>query len=377
VSGEAWHLNEPGRELVIGWDSLEGLPAPILDAAKRYVALQISMRSNATASGTMTALRALANSGEAVLDEHGRFGIGWFGRLRAEGCCGTHLRRLRSFYCDSAKAHQPGFIESAAYALHTVRIGANPVGEHARRGRENRGPIRGEHLDLIVDRLFGRRGSLLDPTARAAVALCIAYFPNSGPLSLIYCHDHDEERGTLEISRHKKRRPPREAFRTRPAEEDVLAQILSEAKAAAFEKASQLRWPDGFVGVAAGRQIPLFVRDAPILRPGRSETGDDAMTIQLSAGEVARLVSDACLFLAPEAGALTPRRFRMTIPTILLQRGTPAVVVADLLDHKGGVEYVLKVYCAGGSRIVPHLDRTMADPKRRHTVALFAKAMGV
>lgn len=368
VGGDVWSLNEPGTLLRLDWRQLS-LPTPVYDAGRAYERSLIATKANGTVKRMFDALRTLSGCEAKVLRDDGTLGPEFQSELMNRGCGRVVLQVLRGFYKWSVESGLAGFSLGVLNALYAARIGPAPFGEEVREGRPDRGPITQAHVDRLARELQGRRGSQLQPDEKAAVVISMVFGPNSGPIALLRVNDHDAAACTLMVPRHKKGLPPRAEFRERRLDEVFVREVLEQAVTFAREVAEASVWPDGSVGLPPGVAVPLLPRRTPLREHAGSGSAMREYALHKSNWGVTRLVCEATKYLCPDLGPVTPRRFRETLATDLLESGCSSAEVADILDHESGTGLVLQVYAAGGPRIVGHLDAALENGPYREMVS--------
>ncbi len=362
---ECWRLNEVTRAVIVNWKLMENA-ADIEDAMKAYVVHSIEahaphttcqifkdLRSLLSVTGPLRSLAALTYP---VLERA-------LAEMRRRGA-GVRFRATQQWYRWGVAQEVPGFREDILSRLDQIKISSWPVGQSVMSRDPAKGPLDEQEHWLVRQALKLERGTLLE---RVCVMLLLELGARTSQLLLLKeCHIHMYRRTSgeafyaLDVPRRKQR--------TAVGYETKRRRISSELGRALEQLIEQNHRQHG----NRGPDMPLlctsrhtYLRKLPDALKKEYDLHLSGMAFDLHVRQ-----------FALRAGIVSPRtqkilglsalRFRHTFGTRLAAQGTPARLIAEMLDHSQ-VSSVL-VYVKSTSSAVERLDQALGGNERFTTV---------
>lgn len=361
ISGTRWKLNGSGFRSIILWDRFPNVPAWFRWAAQKYVIDRIKRKSPFESINTFKDLRLFARELIAFEQDGGTVGAEipyrFFSELRARYAAdGTEYRmhRLRAFYLWAADQSLEGFSPEVAFELEQLRLPGNVKGRAVLSDDPEDGPLTDEEVTALLARLRVSES----PTLQERLALWLCFALGRNPLNYCLLQEDDFriiEADGVEAKAYELRVPRIKKRLDHERAEFKVQKIAPELAAIIAELIRENRILRPTPGPAW-----LFRRTEP--RPGENIDGE--FTFQLHSPEFSELVQSCVAKLSvisPRTGEslkVTPRRFRYTFATRLVDEGISHRGLAEALDHTD-LQHIL-VYFNARSNIVRRIDAAIA-----------------
>lgn len=330
TAGEVWELHDPLSHLPLDWNKLQTAP-DVKDAFKSYLAHVIESQAPRSAAivfrylrgflsltPTLSSLRDLTYARlESVLDQMRSRGAPW------------NFNHIRHWYQWCADRAIPGCDEMVAAQLSQFSLPSNTQGQAVLSRDPNKGPLDDHEYWLLRQAVKEGKGRLLD---RVCIMLLLEL--GARPAQLIMLEEEDfqtlrdpngESFYSLSVPRAKQRivgAQEKKRRRISSALGQAIEQLIEENHRAFGERGPQMP-------ILCSNQKPKLLTE-----PMKERYG-----LHLRSRYFLKIVRDfppRAQLTSPRTGALldlTPLRLRYTFGTRLAEQGTPARVIAEMLDH--------------------------------------------
>lgn len=268
------------------------------------------------------------------------------------------MHSSREFYRWAVSKRNPYFSKDVLDRIETHVIGGNEKGKAVRSEDPDKGPLNEMEVQSLCIAL---RAAYIDKSMsleeQVAVLLCLAFGANASQYAMMRESDVDfvyEEEQLIatfvKVPRHKKRGLEiRDDFKIRKVNKSVSAILYDYIESNRYRK----------IDSDNGEERPLFWNKS-------SKTKSNDMiewTWHCTSFEFANLVKAAVLSLGNISRSatplkITPRRFRYTLATRLLQEGASPYAVAAALDHSDLQN--VQTYSHLSSGILDHINPAVA-----------------
>lgn len=353
---ECWRLNEVTRAVIVNWDHI-GCAGDVKDSMKAFLVHSIESHAPQTTHRIFTDLRQLISvisplrSLKAltypVLE-------GALAEMRARGT-EEKFRTVQQWYRWSVAQELPGFREEILMRLDQIKISSRVIGQAVMSRDPAKGPLNEQEHWLVRQALKSEKVTLLQ---RVCVMLLLELGARTSQLLLL------KERHVL-IYRIASGEPfysldvPRRKQGTAAGHETRRRRVSSELGHALEQLIEQNHRQRG----NRGPDMPLLCTSRHTYFRKLPDSLKKEYDLHLSAVAFDHHVRQ----FVSRAGIVSPRtqkplglsalRFRHTFGTRLAEQGTPAKLIAEMLDHSQ-VSSVL-AYVKSTSHMVEQLNRAL------------------
>ena len=356
TEGECWRLNEVTRPVTLNWN-LVSTGTDVKDAMKAFMAYSITAHSPATTQGVYKQLRLLVSTAGPVRSLSAltfpvleRALVEMRARGREE-----EFRAAQQWYRWGVAQEIPGFSEETLVRLNQIKLSSRPVGRAVMSRDPAKGPLDEQEHWLVRQALAAEKGTLL---GRVCVMLLLELGARPSQLLLL------KEKHLV-------------AYRTAAGEVFYALDVPRRKQGTAAGYETKRRRISRELGGALERLIEQNHEqhadrgpDMPLLCTSRHSylrKLPDPLKKEYDLHLAGVAFDHHVRQFAVQAGIVSPRtqkplrlsalRFRHTLGTRLAEQGTPARLIAEMLDHSQ-VSSVL-VYVKSTSCAVERLNRAL------------------
>lgn len=363
--GECWRLNEVTRAVTLNWNLISA-GADVKDAMKAFLAYSITAHAPQTTQHVFRELRLLVSTAGPmsslsavtfpILEQA-------LAKMRGRGV-EEQFRSTQHWYRWGVAQEIPGFREEILARLNQIKISSRPIGQAVMSRDPARGPLDEQEHWMVRQALASGKGTLLQ---RVCVMLLLELGARPSQLLLLkeshlvtYRIAAGEVFYALDLPRRKQG--------TVAGHETKRRRISRELGVALEQLIEQNHQQHSNRGPA----MPLLCTSRhTYLRklPGPLKKQYDLHLACVAFDHHVRQFASKAGILSPRTQKplkLSALRFRHTLGTRLAEQGTPAVLIAEMLDHSQ-LDSVL-VYVKSTSRAVERLDKALGGSSEFTTV---------
>ncbi len=360
TKAEVWRLNDVSRAERLNWD-LCNTAADVKDSMKAFAVHSIESQAPVTVGRIVDALGYFLSSIQplrSLRDLNYRVLEAALAKMRSRGNAGR-FSAVRQWYRWSVGQGLPGFQEEIARRLDQLRWPHLAAGLPVMRRDPEQGPLNDQEHWLVLEGIKSGKGDLM---YRVCVMLVLE--TGSRPSQLVLLKERDfqvrcapsgESFYSLDMARIKQRTVNSHERRTR--------RISAELGLAIQELIANNHQQYG----DQGAQMPLLCTTAKQLKRRRVPEPLKAQygALHLCAEGFSRQLKHfplAAGIISPRTGRLlnlTSRRLRYTFGTRHAEQGTPARLIAELLDHSA--VHSVMVYVKSTSNMVDRLNQALQE----------------
>jgi len=350
VRGEVWPLSDYSGNCFINWNLLV-IALDFKDSMKAYLAHVIESQAPRAASSVFVHLKRCVSQLPPVpsLEELSYSDIeSVLVRLRNSGNA-WEFGHMRRWYAWCARQGIPGFTVEIAKTLSKLKVATNSTGMAVHSRDPERGPLNDEEHWLVRQALKYKQGPLLE---RVCVMLMLELGARPGQLILLNEGDYraiSSPKGqrfcSLEISRLKQNQlvPEKKSRRISSELGESIEELIQENHRLYGDTGSK----------------------SPLLRSMNKESKSIGRMTGLIFLYRSRSYARKIGMISPRTGTtldLYPYRLRYTFGTRHANQGTPAAVLADLLDHSSRAS--ISVYTKATNNSVVRLNEAVGSNTR-------------
>jgi integrase len=358
---ECWRLNEVTRPVIVNWNGIESA-ADIKDSMKAYLTHVIQSNAPQTTQGTFKYLKQFISLAKPLRSVKALTYPVLEGVLAKLRTCGAeeNFRAVQRWYRWAVAQDLPGFCEDTLMRLDQIKISSRLVGQAVMSRDPAKGPLNEQEHWLVRQALKAEKGTLIE---RVCVMLLLELGARACQLLLLKEHHVAIYRAASGETFHALD-VPRRKQRTAAGFETKRRRISGELAGALEQLIENNHKQHG----NRGPNMPLlctsrhtYFRKVP--DPLKKEY--DLHLSGVGFDRQVRQFAVAADIVSPRTQkilGLSALRFRHTFGTRLAEQGTPAKLIAEMLDHSQ-MSSVL-VYIKSTSSLVERLDHVLGSDER-------------